>query len=238
MAAISLQSVSETIPQSPPVSLDVQDDELYGGRFRFDFSATGPVTFRGLTLVDIDSGVTHVRLFSAPIDPRFAWIGAELGMAEVSGMRVAADPAEAEPAGMALAWEPSSQVRMEGRLFVAPAIALEIEPRVDRSVMDFDVTRLRAGSDEVGRTMSERFGSPALFPDGIRNVGLIEIELGGSGAIDNLRFERPEQPAGPGRGMRAQEWRALVDYVQSSLEEVVRANTTRRSLVSTPPKRS
>lgn len=170
--------VSKLRPKNGYVA-KLDDESIAGGKLRFDFSQlesgaerTRGVTFHGLTLIDRDEGTVRLRLFrGATVEP---FVRLETG----------ADSAQDSLYGLAIVDREESGVR--GRLVRDPFVEIEIQPiGIDNSVQKVDVSALRA----AGARSREILGERSPFPNGIPGVVRLEIEMGGSAAVDEIRFQ-------------------------------------------------
>ncbi len=176
------------------------DEDLPGGKLRFDFSEmeSGPektrgVTFHGLTLIDRDGGVVRLRLFREATEEPFA--------------RIESRPASAAESSYGLSVVDRTDRFLVGKLLRSPFLEFEIRPtRIDNSVQVLDVAELRATGAESRATLGET--SP--YPDGIPGVVRMEIELEGSGAVDEIRFRgKPRHAQGADQRRERDLWEEL-----------------------------
>lgn len=176
------------------------DEDSPGGKLRFDFSelVSGPdgrpgVTFHGLTLIDRDNGVVRIRLFKETAGEPFAQLESR--------------PAAAAESSYGLSIVDRTDRFVVGKILRDPFVELEIQPtRIDNSVQRLDVSELRASGGEARGLLGE--ASP--YPDGIHGVVRMEIELGGSGAVDEIRFRgRPRHAQGADERRERDLWEEL-----------------------------
>lgn len=194
----------------------VNDEDLPGGVLTLDFHQLGPVTFFGLTLLDHDDDVAGLKIYTD---------STPAGLAELTPADLHAEK------GLVLSWVKNSwlasnyrRVRMSLRdeSDDAPGFyLLEVaqtrkpgEPRV------LDLRQLRAAT----KRSRSLVGRELLLPDGIADVSHIEIEMGGSTAVDRIRFRRqgpPPEEAEEGLLERLQTQIELQDQINQSIGDQI-----------------
>ena len=149
----------------------VPDDErIAGGKLRFNFEpmsetpGTG-VIFYGISLIDHDDGRTRIRLFRRADSQPFAELEASPDSESLYGLEATG--------GVRLVRDPFIEIQVPGR-------------GEDNVVRELRVEDLRPTGERARRIA----GDEPLFEDGIPGVLRMEVILGGSSAVDSIRFRR------------------------------------------------